>query len=205
MREIVRPAPRSEPIYCCATSVEITLQGHEGPEGYLMSASDQIYLVMDAGTPVAAFTAQQALKAYLRRRLDTRSQTAASQRSRHRRGRWRTEKSWLTITMMVWGAFLPIVPACPLDALPRTARRRKAIHEIAGTSIWAKRRSLTYADVDCRSFCSHQASGKKGQLKSERHGTSPTLQARHVLQSASLHVGGRPRASDHDPVKGVGR
>jgi hypothetical protein len=63
--------PPSEPIYCCATSVEITLQGHEGPEGYLMSASDQIYLVMDAGTPVAAFTAQQALKAYLRRRLDT--------------------------------------------------------------------------------------------------------------------------------------
>ena len=36
-----------------------------------MSASDQIYLVVDAGTSVAAFTARQALKAYLRRRLDT--------------------------------------------------------------------------------------------------------------------------------------
>jgi hypothetical protein len=35
-----------------------------------MSASDQIYLVMDAGTPVAAFTARPELKAYLRRRLD---------------------------------------------------------------------------------------------------------------------------------------
>jgi hypothetical protein len=33
-------------------------------------AAKPIYLVMDAGTPVAAFTARQALKAYLRRRLD---------------------------------------------------------------------------------------------------------------------------------------
>jgi hypothetical protein len=33
--------------------------------------SDPIYLVMDAGTPVAAFTARQALRACLRRRLDT--------------------------------------------------------------------------------------------------------------------------------------
>ena len=33
-----------------------------------MVASNQIFLVMDAGTPVAAFTAR--LKAYLRRRLD---------------------------------------------------------------------------------------------------------------------------------------
>ena len=36
-----------------------------------MSASDEIYLVMDAGTSVAAFTARQALKAHRRRRLDT--------------------------------------------------------------------------------------------------------------------------------------
>ena len=35
-----------------------------------MSATP-IDLVMDAGTPVAAFTARQELQAYLRRRLDT--------------------------------------------------------------------------------------------------------------------------------------
>jgi hypothetical protein len=35
-----------------------------------MAASNQIFLVVDAGTPVAAFTARQELKAYLRRRLD---------------------------------------------------------------------------------------------------------------------------------------
>jgi len=35
-----------------------------------MVASNQIFLVMDAGTPVAAFTARPELKAYLRRRLD---------------------------------------------------------------------------------------------------------------------------------------
>ena len=35
-----------------------------------MSASNQIFLVVDAGTPVAAFTVRQELKAYLRRRLD---------------------------------------------------------------------------------------------------------------------------------------
>jgi hypothetical protein len=35
-----------------------------------MTASNQIFLVMDAGTPVAAFTARQELKAYLSRRLD---------------------------------------------------------------------------------------------------------------------------------------
>jgi hypothetical protein len=35
-----------------------------------MAASNQIFLVMDAGTPVAAFTARPELKAYLRRRLD---------------------------------------------------------------------------------------------------------------------------------------
>jgi hypothetical protein len=36
-----------------------------------MAASNQIFLVVDAGTPVAAFTARQELKAHLRRRLDT--------------------------------------------------------------------------------------------------------------------------------------
>jgi hypothetical protein len=35
-----------------------------------MAASNQIFLVVDAGTPVAAFTARPELKAYLRRRLD---------------------------------------------------------------------------------------------------------------------------------------
>jgi hypothetical protein len=35
-----------------------------------MSASNQIFLVVDAGTPVAAFTARDALRAYLRRGLD---------------------------------------------------------------------------------------------------------------------------------------
>jgi DNA polymerase III epsilon subunit-like protein len=33
-------------------------------------ATDQIFLVMDAGSPVAAFTARQELKAFLQRRLD---------------------------------------------------------------------------------------------------------------------------------------
>jgi hypothetical protein len=36
-----------------------------------MTASNQIFLVMDAGTPVAAFTARRELQTYLRRRLDT--------------------------------------------------------------------------------------------------------------------------------------
>jgi hypothetical protein len=36
-----------------------------------MSASDQIFLVMDAGSPVAAFTARHELKAFLQCRLDT--------------------------------------------------------------------------------------------------------------------------------------
>jgi hypothetical protein len=35
-----------------------------------MAAPNQIFLVMDAGTPLAAFTVRQELKAYLRRRLD---------------------------------------------------------------------------------------------------------------------------------------
>ena len=37
----------------------------------MMSVSNQIFLVVDAGTPVAAFTARRELHAYLRRRLDT--------------------------------------------------------------------------------------------------------------------------------------
>ena len=36
-----------------------------------MAASDRIFLVVDAGTPVAAFTARRELTAYLKRRLDT--------------------------------------------------------------------------------------------------------------------------------------
>jgi hypothetical protein len=36
-----------------------------------MTASNQIFLVMGAGTPVAAFTARRELQTYLRRRLDT--------------------------------------------------------------------------------------------------------------------------------------
>jgi hypothetical protein len=36
-----------------------------------MAASDQFFLVVDAGTPVAAFTARLELTAYLKRRLDT--------------------------------------------------------------------------------------------------------------------------------------
>jgi hypothetical protein len=36
-----------------------------------MTASNQIYLVMDAGTPVAAFTVKRDMQLYLRRRLDT--------------------------------------------------------------------------------------------------------------------------------------
>ena len=35
-----------------------------------MAASNQIFLVMGAGTPVAAFTGRRELKAYLRHRLD---------------------------------------------------------------------------------------------------------------------------------------
>jgi hypothetical protein len=36
-----------------------------------MFTSNQIFLVVDAGTPVAAFTVRRELQAYLRRRLDT--------------------------------------------------------------------------------------------------------------------------------------
>jgi hypothetical protein len=36
-----------------------------------MTASDQIFLVMEAGSPKAAFTTRRALQTYLRRRLDT--------------------------------------------------------------------------------------------------------------------------------------
>jgi hypothetical protein len=35
-----------------------------------MTASNQIFLVMDAGSPKAAFTARHDLKAFLQRRLD---------------------------------------------------------------------------------------------------------------------------------------
>jgi hypothetical protein len=35
-----------------------------------MATSNQIFLVVDAGAPVVAFTARQELKASLRRRLD---------------------------------------------------------------------------------------------------------------------------------------
>jgi hypothetical protein len=35
-----------------------------------MTASNQIFLVVDAGTPVGAFTARHELTAYLKRRLD---------------------------------------------------------------------------------------------------------------------------------------
>jgi hypothetical protein len=35
-----------------------------------MPASNQIYLVMDAGTPVAAFTVKRDMQIYLRRRLN---------------------------------------------------------------------------------------------------------------------------------------
>jgi len=35
-----------------------------------MTASNQIFLVVDAGTPVAAFTARHELKAFLQRRRD---------------------------------------------------------------------------------------------------------------------------------------
>jgi hypothetical protein len=36
-----------------------------------MSASNEIFLVMDVGTPVAAFTVKRDMQIYLRRRLDT--------------------------------------------------------------------------------------------------------------------------------------
>jgi hypothetical protein len=36
-----------------------------------MSVSNQLFLVVDTGTPMAAFTARRELQAYLRRRLDT--------------------------------------------------------------------------------------------------------------------------------------
>jgi hypothetical protein len=36
-----------------------------------MTASNQIFLVMDAGSPKAAFTTRGELQAYLRRRRDT--------------------------------------------------------------------------------------------------------------------------------------
>jgi hypothetical protein len=46
------------------------VQGQEGSEGYLTIASNQIFLVIDAGSP-KAFTARNEMKVYLRRRIDT--------------------------------------------------------------------------------------------------------------------------------------
>jgi hypothetical protein len=43
----------------------------KGQRDYLMTASNQIFLVMDAGSPKGAFTTRHELQAYLRRRLDT--------------------------------------------------------------------------------------------------------------------------------------
>jgi hypothetical protein len=64
-----------EPIHYCATDDEMPLfepcKDKKDQRDYLMTATNQIFLVMDAGTPVAAFTARPELKAYLRRRLDT--------------------------------------------------------------------------------------------------------------------------------------
>jgi hypothetical protein len=69
------PAPRPEPIYYCATgrrdSAVRALQGPEGSEGYLMTAANQIFLVMDAGSLKAAFTTRRELTTYLRCRHDT--------------------------------------------------------------------------------------------------------------------------------------
>jgi hypothetical protein len=52
------------------------LDGHRrarnrGPKAHLISASNQIYLVMDASTPVAPFTVKRDMQIYLRRRLET--------------------------------------------------------------------------------------------------------------------------------------
>jgi hypothetical protein len=47
------------------------MQRNEGSEERLMTASERIYLVMDAGSPVAAFTVEREMRAYLRRRLGT--------------------------------------------------------------------------------------------------------------------------------------
>jgi hypothetical protein len=93
----------------------------DGAENLRKALNYRKSLVMDAGTPVAEFTARQALKAYLRRRLDTFCNPLVytfadgrePARSRPYRGRWRTEKSWLTITMMAWGAFCRLFPLAP--------------------------------------------------------------------------------------------
>jgi hypothetical protein len=50
------------------------MQGNEESEGHLMAISNHpnhIYLVMDAGRPVAAFTTQHEMKTYLKRRHET--------------------------------------------------------------------------------------------------------------------------------------
>jgi hypothetical protein len=43
---------------------------HVASKGHLTTASNQIFLIVDAGTPVAAFTARHELKAFLQRRRD---------------------------------------------------------------------------------------------------------------------------------------
>jgi hypothetical protein len=45
------------------------MQGQEGREEHLMPAN-QIFLVMDAGSPKVAFTTRHEMRAYLKRRRD---------------------------------------------------------------------------------------------------------------------------------------
>jgi hypothetical protein len=72
---------------------------------------------------------------------------------------------------MAWGAFCRLSPPALFDALPRTAGRRKAIREIAGASVWPKRRGEeTYR---CRLCGPQPSAGKKRQQQSKRHGGLP--------------------------------
>jgi hypothetical protein len=48
-----------------------TMQRNEGSEERLMITSESVYLVMDAGCPVAAFTVKREMRAYVKRRLGT--------------------------------------------------------------------------------------------------------------------------------------
>ena len=63
------PEARKSSIYYCTTGEEIPLY-EPCKDRKVRGISDVYLLVMDAGSPVAAFTARHALKAYLRRRLD---------------------------------------------------------------------------------------------------------------------------------------
>jgi hypothetical protein len=47
------------------------MQRNEGSEERLITTSERIYLVMDAGRPVAAFTVKREMRAYVKRRLGT--------------------------------------------------------------------------------------------------------------------------------------